>query len=148
MASSANDVWGAVFVATNMYPEAMPDQITAIRVTNRDGVTAGSIREITYGKEIKRMVARATEEITRVDHEHRTIESRFNNDREFVGKIFRSASLVIKVDPNSFDNGPSSRGCTITWTLTYSGFKDNLNFKMFQDAIGRGFASLDTYLTN
>ncbi|CAI0428901.1 unnamed protein product [Linum tenue] len=49
MAKSANDVWGAIFAATNIYPAAMPLLITGIRVTSRDGVTAGSIREITFG---------------------------------------------------------------------------------------------------
>ncbi|CAI0428529.1 unnamed protein product [Linum tenue] len=49
MALSANEVWGAIFAATNIYPSAMPNLITGIRVTSRDGVTAGSVREITFG---------------------------------------------------------------------------------------------------
>ncbi|CAI0428929.1 unnamed protein product [Linum tenue] len=49
MAASANDLWGAIFGATYVYPSAMPNLIAGIRVTNRDGVTAGSVREITFG---------------------------------------------------------------------------------------------------
>ncbi|CAI0380981.1 unnamed protein product [Linum tenue] len=49
MALSANEVWGAISAATNMYPAAMPNLIARIRMTSRDGVTAGSVREITFG---------------------------------------------------------------------------------------------------
>ncbi|CAI0428877.1 unnamed protein product [Linum tenue] len=49
MASSANDVFTAICGGTFVYPAVMYEQYQDIRVTNRDGVTPGSIREITYG---------------------------------------------------------------------------------------------------
>ncbi|CAL1380221.1 unnamed protein product [Linum trigynum] len=150
MALSANEVWGAIFAATNIYPSAMPNLIAGIRVTSRDGVTAGSVREITFGTATAGMVSQATEQITRVDHATRTVESTFNNDRNFVGRHFRSASLVVKVDPNNADDGPNSRGSTITWTLTYSWISatasGGLNLDVFWNAIEQGFKDLDTYI--
>ncbi|CAI0428911.1 unnamed protein product [Linum tenue] len=149
MAKSANDVWGAIFAATNIYPAAMPLLITGIRVTSRDGVTAGSIREITFGNAVGPTVTHATEQITRVDHGTRTIESTFNNDRNFVGKHFRSASLVVRVDPNNADDGPNSVGSTIYWTLTHSWISttasNGFNLEGFWTAIEDGFRALDTY---
>ncbi|CAL1380175.1 unnamed protein product [Linum trigynum] len=149
MASSANDVWGAIFGATYVYPLAMPAHYDAILVTGRDGLTAGSIRQITYGYEIAGMVRRATEEITGVDHENRTIDLGFRNDDDIVGTFFRSASMVVKVDPNSVGDGPNSRGSNITWTLTYaSDSNGSLNLKKFENATARGFETLDAYLMN
>ncbi|CAI0428464.1 unnamed protein product [Linum tenue] len=147
MASSADDVFTAICGGTFVYPAVMHEQYQAIRVTNRDGVTPGSIREIAYGHAISRMVSRATEEITRIDHTSRTIESRFKPDGAFVGRFFRSASLVIKVEPLSLNHGPNRPGSTIVWTLTYdSDFNGGLNLNMFQNAIAEGFITLDVYL--
>ncbi|CAI0428928.1 unnamed protein product [Linum tenue] len=150
MAASANDLWGAIFGATYVYPAAMPGLITDIRVTNRDGVTAGSVREITFGPATGGMVSQATEQITRFDHATRTVESTFINDRNFVGRHFRDASLVVKVDPYNADNGPNSRGSTITWTLTYTWISamapGNFSLEYFWNAIDQGFRDLDLYI--
>ncbi|CAL1380217.1 unnamed protein product [Linum trigynum] len=101
MASSADDVFTAICGGTFVYPAVMHEQYQDIRVTNRDGVTLGSIREITYGHAISRMVSRATEEITRIDHTSRTIESRFKPNalstfNEFIGSdLLRDPSEVV-----------------------------------------------------
>ncbi|CAN1813433.1 MLP-like protein 423 [Linum perenne] len=145
--SSANDVWGAVTAATTIFPRALRGLYQGIRTVSGDGFTAGSIRTITFGHLLDRVVKTAMETIRDIDHQNMTIESRFRNDGGEFGLVptfFDTCDIKTTVVP--FRDQWKAPRCTINWEVTYTGWNGNANIGILKKFTMQSFLDLDVYL--
>ncbi|CAL1357197.1 unnamed protein product [Linum trigynum] len=144
LVSSANDVWGAIFAATRIYPAVLPNIYEEITSTRRDGFSEGSMRKITYGPGFK-AVRMAMEEITEVDHEKRTVSCSVE-DGEFVTKHYRSFKTTTTVAPLPNNEGPRDPGCIVKWSCSYINAAGSLSPDVVKDLMHETFEGLDNHL--
>ncbi|CAI0386078.1 unnamed protein product [Linum tenue] len=147
LVSSANDVWGAIFAATRIYPAVLPDVYEEITSTRRDGYSEGSMRKITYSPAVgfNKAARMAMEEITDVDHETRTVSCSVE-DGEFVTKHYRSFETTTTVAPLPSNEGPREPGCIVRWSCSYVNAAGSLSPDVVKDLMNKTFEGLDNHL--
>ncbi|CAL1380228.1 unnamed protein product [Linum trigynum] len=143
LSSSADDVWGAIFAATSIYPKFLPDLYEEIRSTRRDGYSQGSIREITYGPDFK-LVTTAREELTKVDHGEMTVWCTVVSG-EFVSKHYRTFKTVTAVKPREGQEA-GEPGCAVTWSCTHTGEAGSMSKEAVIKLVKKTLDGLDTHL--
>ncbi|CAN0925574.1 MLP-like protein 423 [Linum grandiflorum] len=147
MTSSANDVWGAIFASTTVFPEHLPKLYKEIRPTKGDGYSQDSMREITYAYDSGLVDAGepSIEEIQKVDHGNMTVN--YSVTHGVFKEHHETFDTAIKVTPVQ---GSSSRelGCIASWSCDYTGATGGLSPDMVKAFMIKTFEGLDNHLKN
>ncbi|CAN1852755.1 MLP-like protein 423 [Linum perenne] len=146
MTSSANDVWGAIFAATKIYPEKLPHFYQSITSTRRDGYSQGSLRKVTYGPGVgfSRAVETAIEEITEVDHVKRTLGVRVTGGK-LVPEHYDSFETTVVVTPVG-NNPARAAGCHVAWKCEFTNESGSLGQDVMKKFVRDSFGALDNHL--